>query len=867
MSDEAQTVGLCATCCRHPMPLASGGDVEALAQRLERDPDTYHAASQATVVFLAPHTEEGYSAIPVWVIPTCGKFKADHCHAVRKHMAELCGNAAFRDRHAYLLSADTDGDARRSREMQAALYGEGASTLSWMPEIPHIPFQTDELGRCGNFDPPHLMKRVSRMFRGASLVLQGELSYGVLQELHNHCDDPKPVLPPLPQDKQEVEPAFVLLKSMPAMGLAALDSQNLPPPLVHAAGDAVVLGTALEKFIGGVYNTELPPTVAVENIAKGGYILYLIQLRSQPFRDCWYLHFVRTVQAFLVIPVFLQWHAKKGCGAQSFFACLCGNQRAEDGFCLVRTMVINRNCSVAELALRLSAALVVATIYSRHPTWQQKRSRHSSIDRARPRHYTADMDISRVDLASLCQRAADRAQAFVCPWLPATAYRDPKECTFFEPSGVGLQHVDPDHVWVTRGDSGGGQTEYDVDTRAELYWEPQRGRILYEGREMHIMSAVNLCINGKHVRRSADRLARTAGIPVVRGGSEPTMGAAQLCKGCPFVKILNLPGLQAQSAPFLFPFSSALIAGHTVPEPSHQELATSAAFVIGMLQRFVCTEVDGMLVRRGAGGKLMQVEYTACEWLNPDLEKGVWLLQAGFLDSCAQQLTPKKHKQLHCCPGGLLPTRGLRCCLQWFVGGMERLCAACLVVELTVPLWRIRTRIVFHLHSETLQTPCCGFCGLPGCVPHMRRVKGGKPQAQLVSCANRFFCEFRMQAARKQGVQAVPVECPVKGCGWQWRHNRRRHCEQQHPDHQLPDERRVDPESTPPRPPGRWPPHTSGGRDGRGRAPLHSEGCGMPAVNPAAARCALQAASLRASGFPAVSAEFAAFPADHSGWR
>ena len=181
VSGKAQAVGLCATCCRHPMPLASGGDVEALAQRLEQDPDTYHAANQATLVLLAPHTEEGYSAIPVWVIPTCGRFKADHCHAVRKHMAELCGNAAFRGRHGYLLSADTDGDARRSREMQTALYAEGASTLSWMPEIPHIPYQTDEFRMCGNFDPPHLMKRVSHMLRGTSLVLQGELSYGVLQ--------------------------------------------------------------------------------------------------------------------------------------------------------------------------------------------------------------------------------------------------------------------------------------------------------------------------------------------------------------------------------------------------------------------------------------------------------------------------------------------------------------------------------------------------------------------------------------------------------------------------------------------------------------------------------------------------------------
>ena len=48
--------------------------------------------------------------------------------------------------------------------------------------------------------------------------------------------------------------------------------------------------------------------------------------------------------------------------------------------------------------------------------------------------------------------------------------------------------------------------------------------------------------------------------------------------------------------------------------------------MIGMPQRFVCREGDGMLVCEGAGGKRMHVEYTACEWVNPDLEKGVWVL-------------------------------------------------------------------------------------------------------------------------------------------------------------------------------------------------------------------------------------------------
>ena len=68
VSREAIAVGLHAMYGQHPMPLASGDDVEALAQRLEEDPITYHTANQATVVFLALHTEEGYFAIPVRVI-------------------------------------------------------------------------------------------------------------------------------------------------------------------------------------------------------------------------------------------------------------------------------------------------------------------------------------------------------------------------------------------------------------------------------------------------------------------------------------------------------------------------------------------------------------------------------------------------------------------------------------------------------------------------------------------------------------------------------------------------------------------------------------------------------------------------------
>ena len=43
----------------------------------------------------------------------------------------------------------------------------------------------------------------------------------------------------------------------------------------------------------------------------------------------------------------------------------------------MRPIVVDRNCSVAEVAVRLSATMVVATIYKCHPTCQQRPPRYS----------------------------------------------------------------------------------------------------------------------------------------------------------------------------------------------------------------------------------------------------------------------------------------------------------------------------------------------------------------------------------------------------------------------------------------------------------------------------------------------------------
>ena len=65
--------------------------------------------------------------------------------------------------------------------------------------------------------------------------------------------------------------------------------------------------------------------------------------------------------------------------------------------------------------------------------------------------------------------------------------------------------------------------------------------------------------------------------------------------------------------------------------------------------------------------------------------------------------------------------------------------------------------------------------------------KEGGARAQTISYAHGFFCKSNMRAARKQGVQALHVECPIEGCEWHWRHNMRCQGEQQHPNLRVTD--------------------------------------------------------------------------------
>ena len=99
-----------------------------------------------------------------------------------------------------------------------------------MLQVAHIPMQIDELGMCAIFDPSHRLKRAAHALDMDGIRMQGELSYGVAEELHRYFNEPQPHLPPYPEIEEGVEAAYALFRALAAVGEAALDNLAFPPP-------------------------------------------------------------------------------------------------------------------------------------------------------------------------------------------------------------------------------------------------------------------------------------------------------------------------------------------------------------------------------------------------------------------------------------------------------------------------------------------------------------------------------------------------------------------------------------------------------------------------------------------------------------
>ena len=82
-----------------------------------------------------------------------------------------------------------------------------------------------------------------------------------------------------------MEAVFDILNALAPIGEAPLDNPDLPPPppQTHAAQDCIVPGTPYAELLDGIYNKAHTRTVALQHMCEAGYIIYLVNLRCQPF--------------------------------------------------------------------------------------------------------------------------------------------------------------------------------------------------------------------------------------------------------------------------------------------------------------------------------------------------------------------------------------------------------------------------------------------------------------------------------------------------------------------------------------------------------------------------------------------------------
>ena len=100
-----------------------------------------------------------------------------------------------------------------------------------------------------------------------------------------------------------------------------------------------------------------------------------------------------------------------------------------------------QSCLVTPPVIHLNSICHQRFFKDMSPLWQLEPPRCIRVDRARPCHYTKDMDVSRVDLPSVCKWAAKEALTVVRIWWSKAAYANPMASNILEPFGDPILHM------------------------------------------------------------------------------------------------------------------------------------------------------------------------------------------------------------------------------------------------------------------------------------------------------------------------------------------------------------------------------------------------------------------------------------------
>ncbi|KAG9089573.1 hypothetical protein FRC06_001483, partial [Ceratobasidium sp. 370] len=401
------------------------------------DSGVCHRAKEATVVAVAPFSEQGYSPKVILISGTC------KTETVKDQRSLICLSIQAWNQSPYgqsalgnLWSIATDGDARRRQAIHSICMSQPLSPTSPIyEELCHLDLLNlmcgeGEITHDGDFK--HGEKRLASALRSGDgvFIKHTHLSPMVIKQYLRHLSNITPShLDSLfdNSDRQDVPKAHALMK-------AIYDASRLPEICSKPENQPFVL---LGEFLNAFYAPHTTPSMSlsqqVADIAKCGFLLFAI------FRVDW-THFISSqlyydIQASVKNAVFCIAKTKVLDLTRRFYLLQLGDDRLEGLFGIYRTLSGDRNLDILQLAERSGAVQQVTDILTQYPESDRKPYRislegASGIDHLNPAGWIGNVCVGNVNLQKSWEEgrdAADQAlrQAGIVPVFDPNILRAP----------------------------------------------------------------------------------------------------------------------------------------------------------------------------------------------------------------------------------------------------------------------------------------------------------------------------------------------------------------------------------------------------------------------------------------------------------
>ena len=434
---------------------------------------------EALVVSIAPFSNEGYTAKPVAILPTC-KSGTREMQKEILDMIKLVYKSLKLDKIVGpIVSVYSDGDATRrqtwadSENKKIETDSELGKLLAGMPLIDDAVGPDDETHA---MDAKHVLKRVRGLLKSKRGFVIGEaggyfhakpMVKRVLLATGTTEKDVKRML--TPSDDQNVPEAVQLLR-------AILDIRSFPPTNCGdqaaraALPDFVLLGHVIEGMLLLPLDLDHNLDVITRSVLKSGFVLFHLyrrhRIRLMPAQL--YHDWQRIVKELVILIAKMQVAARNdgvfdnenvNCDFHPF---QIGTDRQENQFRLVRTLTHNRNVDAATLPDRLSAVMQISDALEAHPEWDRgsRRLATETDDKINVKSIKGDRDVRCVNLDH-CYDGAMRDALSALNAHPHYRHLSLEDFGFDDTIGINLLKPHGNHVGVSTANAntgtGGGE--------------------------------------------------------------------------------------------------------------------------------------------------------------------------------------------------------------------------------------------------------------------------------------------------------------------------------------------------------------------------------------------------------------------------